>query len=794
MFALHFKVEVKPKSNDLKQLPVRSILHRRADSHSVIDSKRWGGVFTGRELGIHTGDPVPGPPPPNPHGGVPKQNVKRSRDSVTKVSSIAVQPDHSAAIARELGATLRQVGATSELLASGATVPFIARYRKEATGSLDEVAVAAIRDRLAQLAELDKRRTAILASLSEQGLLDDELRGRVLGAETLPALEDVYLPHRPKRRTRGTVAKERGLEPLARALLAQTGQPINVADFVDRERGVEDEDAALAGARDIIAENVSEDVQVRRDLRLLFAERAPLVSTVVKKKQAEAAKFRDYFEWSEPLARAPSHRVLAVLRGSAEGFLRVQARPDESDARVRLNRRYVSGRDSAAEQVGLATDDAYKRLLLPSLEREALKAAKARADEEAIRIFVTNLRELLMAAPFQNKPILAIDPGFRTGCKVVALDAQGALLHNTTVFPTQGQGRSEDAARSLRDLVQRFSPQAIAVGNGTAGRETEAFLRDLALGPPVIMVDESGASIYSASDVAREEFPNHDLTVRGAVSIGRRLQDPLAELVKLDPKSIGVGQYQHDVDQGDLRSALDDTVVSCVNAVGVDINSASASLLSYVAGLGPVLAKNVVRWREENRAFRTRRDLLKVPRLGAKAFEQAAGFLRIAGGSNVLDASGVHPERYGLVERMAKDQGSSVEELLTDGERRSRIDPDRYVGEGVGRPTVDDILEELARPGRDPRPAFEAFSFAEVHALSDLKPGMVLPGIVTNVTAFGAFVDIGVHQDGLVHVSQLADRFVSDPNEVVRVRQQVQVRVLQIDSERKRISLSMKKG
>jgi len=461
---------------------------------------------------------------------------------------------------------------------------------------------------------------------------------------------------------------------------------------------------------------------------------------------------------------------------------------------VRLRRRYLRGDGFAAEKVGQALEDAYKRLLLPSLEREALKEAKARADEDAIRIFVTNLRELLMAAPFRNKRMLAIDPGFRTGCKIVALDAQGTLLHSTTIFPTQGQRRSEEAARVLRDLVRRFSPEAVAVGNGTAGRETEAFTRDLELGAPVIMVDESGASIYSASDVAREELPDHDLTVRGAVSIGRRLQDPLAELVKIDPKSIGVGQYQHDVDQSALKSALDDTVVSCVNAVGVDLNSASPSLLTYVAGLGPVLAKNVVRWREENGAFRTRRDLLKVPRLGRKAFEQAAGFLRIPDGSHALDASGVHPERYALVEQMAEDQGCSVKDLLTDSERRGRIALDRYLGDGVGRPTLDDIMEELARPGRDPRPAFEAFSFANVHAISELKAGMVLPGIVTNVTAFGAFVDIGVHQDGLVHVSQLADRYVKDPNEVVRVRQRVQVRVLQVDAERKRIGLSMKKG
>jgi len=702
--------------------------------------------------------------------------------------------DHSSVIARELGATVQQVQATAELLTGGATVPFIARYRKEATGSLDEVAVATVRDRMAQLAELDKRRARVLASLEERGLLDDELRRRVADAETLPVLEDVYLPYRPKRRTRGMVARERGLEPLAKALLAQTGERIDVATYVDPERDVADRDAALAGARYIIAEDVSEDPAVRGELRDLFAQRAVLVSTVVKKKQAEAAKFRDYFDWSERLSRAPSHRVLALLRGSNEGFLRVHARPDEADALARLRRRRLHGYGFAANEVGQALDDAYKRLLLPSLERDALRDAKARADEDAIRIFVTNLRELLMAAPFRNKRMLAIDPGFRTGCKVVALDAQGALLHNTTIFPTQGRGGREEAARVVRDLVRRFSPEAVAVGNGTAGRETEVFIRDLSLDLPTIMVDESGASIYSASEVAREELPDHDLTVRGAVSIGRRLQDPLAELVKIDPKSIGVGQYQHDVDQGALKSALDDTVMSCVNAVGVDLNSASAPLLTYVAGLGPGLAKNVVRWREENGAFRTRRDLLKVPRLGRKAFEQAAGFLRIQGGSNLLDTSGVHPERYALVESMARDQGCSVGDLLNDGAHRNGIVLDRYLGKGVGRPTLEDILDELARPGRDPRPAFEAFSFADVHALKDLEPGMVIPGVVTNVTAFGAFVDIGVHQDGLVHVSQLADRYVKDPNEVVRVRQQVQVRVLQVDVDRKRIGLSMKKG
>ncbi len=695
--------------------------------------------------------------------------------------------DHAALIARDLGATVRQVRATAELLSGGATVPFIARYRKEATGSLDEVQVAAVRDGLARLGELDRRRDTILSSLEERGLLDDILRRRISRAETLSALEDLYLPYRPKRRTRATAAREEGFEPLAKELLAQTGARVDLSSFEDRE-------AALGGARDILAEDVSEDGRTRAELRDLFARRAVLSSTVVKKKAKEsgALKFHDWFDWFEPLSRAPSHRVLAILRGSGEGFLRVQARPDDADALALLRRRYLRAAGFASEQVALALEDGYKRLLLPSLEREALKQAKVRADEDAIRIFVTNLREILMAPPLRGKRVLAVDPGFRTGCKVVALDAHGALLHNTTIFPTLNERGRDEAARTIRDMLLRFEPDAFAVGNGTAGRETEAFLGELDTHLPVVMVDEAGASIYSASEVAREELPDHDLTVRGAVSIGRRLQDPLAELVKLDPKSLGVGQYQHDVDQVALKAALDDTVVSCVNAVGVELNSASTSLLAYVAGLGPALAKNVVRWREENGAYRTRRDLLKVPRLGEKAFEQAAGFLRIADGEHPLDASGVHPERYGLVGRMAKDQGCSVADLLRDAERRRRIDPERYLGGDVGRPTVDDIMEELARPGRDPRPAFEEFAFADVHDIEDLRPGMVLPGIVTNVTAFGAFVDVGVHQDGLVHVSQLADRYVKDPNEIVRVRQTVRVRVLQVDLERKRIGLSMK--
>lgn len=701
---------------------------------------------------------------------------------------------HITTVARELGVAQPRIRAAATLLSSGATVPFIARYRKEATGSLDEVQIAAVRDRLAELGDLDKRRDSMLDSLRERGLSNAGLEQSLRGASTLTELEDLYLPHRPRRRTRATIARERGLEPLARALRSARGGSIDVRPFIDPAREVPDRESALAGARDIVAEEIAEDPDTRAELRRLFEKRAVLSSTVVRKRadEREAATYRDYFEWSEPLARAPSHRILAVLRGSNEGILRVRARPEADDARVRLRRRHLEGRGLAAEQMELALVDAYDRLLLPSLEREALKAAKERADAEAIRIFVTNLRELLMEAPFRGRRLLAIDPGFRTGCKMVALDAQGLLIDNTTIFPTLGEGRRSEAASVVRQWVDRHSCDAVAVGNGTAGRETQAFLEELNLGVPTIMVDESGASIYSASDVAREELPDHDLTVRGAVSIGRRLQDPLAELVKLDPRTIGVGQYQHDVDEAALRSALDDTVVSCVNAVGVDLNSASVPLLTYVAGLGPSLARNIVDWRESHGAFRTRKELLDVPRLGARAFEQAAGFLRVPEGREPLDSSAVHPERYGLVERMARDQGCAVADLLADPHKREQIRPDRYVTDEVGRPTLDDILAELARPGRDPRGDFEVFAFADVHALTDLRPDMVLPGVVTNVTAFGAFVDVGVHQDGLVHVSQLADRYVKDPHTVVRVRQQVRVRVVEVDLDRKRIALSMK--
>jgi len=685
-----------------------------------------------------------------------------------------------------------QVQAVARLLEDDATVPFIARYRKEATGSLDEVAVAAVRDELAALAELDKRRDTIIASLRERDLLSTELGQRIEAARSRVELEDLYLPFRPRRKTRATVARDRGLEPLADALAADDGRRIDARTFVDADRGVSSVDEALAGARDIIAERISEDAAARAELRALFESQGRLRAKVIKKKREDAAKFRDYFDWHESLRRVPSHRVLAVLRGKAEGFLTVTARPEERDAIRTLRRRFATGQGFAGKQLDLAIADAYKRLIQPSLEKEAIAAAKLRADRQAIDVFATNLREVLMAAPLGSKPVLAIDPGFRTGCKCAVLDGNGALLHHMTIFPHSGGSRRDAAAASIRAACDRHAVEAIAIGNGTAGRETERFVEELDLGVAAIAVDESGASIYSASAVAREEFPDLDLTVRGAVSIGRRLQDPLAELVKLDPKSIGVGQYQHDVDPRALAAALADTIESTVNRVGVELNTASPQLLAHVAGLGPKLAAAIVKFRGEHGPFRDRKALEAVPRLGARAFQQAAGFLRIRDGAQALDASAVHPERYALVERIAADQGCTVVDLLHDATRREAIDIDAYVTEAVGRPTLRDIVDELGKPGRDPRPRFEVFRFADVHDMKDLEPGMELPGIVTNVTNFGAFVDVGVHNDGLVHVSQLADHFVRDPNEVVQVRQKVRVVVTEIDLDRKRIALSMR--
>ena len=709
---------------------------------------------------------------------------------------------HVEKIAGELNVAPRQVAATAALLGEGATVPFISRYRKEVTGSLDEVAVTAIRDRLAQLAELDDRRAAILASLQERELLTDELAAAVAAADTMTALEDVYAPYRPKRRTRATIAREAGLEPLADLVFGgqATVDPLaEAAAFASVEKNVPDADAALAGARDILAERFSDDAGARAAMRQIYAAGGEVRSTVVPGKEEEGAKFKDYFDWTEPVSRIPSHRMLAIRRGEAEGVLRVRIAPPEGPALATLERLFVSAPTTpGGEQVRLAAHDSYKRLLGPAIEGETRLEAKKAADAEAIRVFADNLRQLLLAPPLGQKRVLAIDPGFRTGCKIVCLDPQGKLLHHDVVHATAGSAAQvEQAGHVVRALVHRFQVEAIAIGNGTASRETEQFVRGLGLPSSIVVasVNESGASIYSASEAAREEFPDQDVTVRGAVSIGRRLVDPLAELVKLDPKSIGVGQYQHDVDQGALKNGLDDVVVSCVNGVGVELNTASKQLLGYVSGLGPSLAAKIVADRDEQGPFRSRRDLLRVPRLGPKAFEQCAGFLRIHGGDHPLDASAVHPESYGIVDRMARDLGCEVGDLMRDASLRARIVPERYVTDTVGLPTLTDILAELARPGRDPRREFEAFSFKEgVEKIEDLQAGMKLPGIVTNVTAFGAFVDIGVHQDGLVHVSQLADRFVKDPSEVVKVGQKVTVTVVEIDLPRKRIALSMRSG
>jgi uncharacterized protein len=708
---------------------------------------------------------------------------------------------HILKIAGEFKIQPRNVAATARLFAEGATVPFIARYRKEATGSLDEVVVTGIRERLLALAELDQRRETILKSLEERKLLTDALKMAIGQAETVNALEDIYQPYRPKRRTKATIAKEQGLEPLADLIFSQLPGCDPMAEakvYVSAEKGVSDAEAALAGARDILAERISDDARARAALRELFWKQALVKSKVMTGKEEEGAKFKDYFDWSEPLGKIPSHRLLAIRRGESEGFLMMRIAPPEEEILPLIEPLFVKGNSPAAAQVRLAVADSYKRLLGSAIEVEVRIESKKRADIEAIRVFSENLRELLLASPLGRKNVLAIDPGFRTGCKVVCLDRQGKLLHHDVVYPTAASaGSVREAAEGLQSMIKTYQIEAIAIGNGTAGRETESFVKALKLPStiPVVMVNESGASIYSASEAAREEFPNHDLTVRGAVSIGRRLMDPLAELVKLDPKSIGVGQYQHDVDQMALKRSLDDVVMSCVNGVGVELNTASKQLLGYVSGLGPMLAENIVAFRNENGPFKSRADLRQVPRLGPKAFEQAAGFLRIREGEHPLDGSAVHPESYPIVDIMARDLNCTVKDLVRDAGLRAKIKLPAYVTESVGLPTLTDILAELAKPGRDPRQQFEVFNFqAGVEKMEDLKPGMKLPGIVTNVTAFGAFVDIGVHQDGLVHVSQLADRFVKDPAEVVKVHQKVMVTVVEVDLPRKRIALSMKAG
>ncbi|WP_158796203.1 Tex family protein [Pedobacter sp. L105] len=703
---------------------------------------------------------------------------------------------HSKIIAAELAVAEKQVVATIALLDEGATVPFISRYRKEVTGSLDEVQVAAVRDRFQQLRELDKRREAILKALTALGKLSPELEAQINAAENITVIEDIYLPYKPKRKTRASEARRKGLEPLA-LLIFEQGRlnPDDEAEkYLDAELGVTTTEDALAGARDIIAEMISENAEVRTTMRNYFQQKAVIKSTVVKGKEEEGIKYKDYFEWEELVKTAPSHRILAMRRGENESILKLEAHPEEEGAITILDKHFIQGNNACSKQVELAIHDSYKRLLGPSMETELRLLSKQKADEEAIRVFAENARQLLLAAPMGQKNVLAIDPGFRTGCKVVCLDRQGKLLENTTIYPHTGQGNIKNAADTIQKLCVKHEVEAIAIGNGTAGRETEVFVRGLNLpGVLIVMVNENGASIYSASEVAREEFPTQDITVRGAVSIGRRLMDPLAELVKIDPKSIGVGQYQHDVDQTKLQQSLDDTVMSCVNAVGVELNTASKQVLAYVSGLGPQLAQNIVTYRNEHGAFKNRESLKKVPRLGDKAYEQAAGFLRIRDAALILDASGVHPERYDLVNQMAKDLGHSVNDLLKDVQLQKQIRLQQYISDSVGLPTLNDIMSELAKPGRDPREQFEAFSFTDgVNEIGDLKVGMKLAGIVTNITNFGAFVDIGVHQDGLVHTSQLADKFVANPNDVVKVSQKVEVTVKEVDVMRKRISLSMK--
>jgi len=727
----------------------------------------------------------------------------------------SIDPSHVfvSRIASEYALTTTQVAATAKMFSEGATVPFIARYRKEQTGGMDEVQIMNVRDRLVQLADLEKRRDAITKSLEERKLLSAELKKKIADAETVTRLEDIFAPFRPKRRTRGTMAKERGLEPLADFIWDNrentTADAEKEAEKFIVESKPEDKTAelnpsvptiadALVGARDILAERFSDDADIRSELRQLIEQQGTVTSKIMYGKDTEpdAQKFKDYFDWSEPLADVPSHRMLAMRRGEKEGFLFMRIQVDEEIALTKMRGRFgVSNSGPCAEQLDLAIADSFKRLLGLSLETEFRMKAKKEADIEAVRVFAENLRELLLASPLGQRPMIAIDPAFRTGCKTVVLDAQGKLLFDTVLHFTTSHSQAMEAVEVLKKMVAKFDSKAICIGNGTASRETEAVVRAAGLPAsiPIIIVNESGASIYSASEVAREEFPDKDITVRGAVSIGRRLMDPLAELVKLDPKSIGVGQYQHDVDQNLLKTGLDDTVVSCVNGVGVEVNTASRQLLGYVAGLNSGIASNIITYRAENGPFKTRDELKKVPRLGDVAYEQAAGFLRILGGAHPLDSSAVHPERYALVEQMAADLGSDVPTLIRDADLRKKIDLKKYVSEEVGLPTLKDIIAELAKPGRDPRAQFELFTFAEgINKPTDLTEGMKLPGIVTNVTNFGAFVDVGVHQDGLVHISQLADKYIADPSEVVKVGQKVNVTVTEVDLNRNRIALSMR--
>jgi len=688
-----------------------------------------------------------------------------------------------------------QVKNTIKLLEEDATVPFISRYRKEATGSLDETQVLSIKEQYEKLLEVDKRREAIIKSIEEQGKLTPELRKKLEDTYILSILEDIYLPYKQKRKTRASIAKEKGLEPLAQLIFKQQEKDVESIAVKFLNDVVETVDDALQGARDIMAEWVNEDIRARESMRRLFGHEAVIYAKMVKGKEEEGIKYKDYFEFSEPLRRCPSHRLLAMRRGEEEGFLKLVIEPSEEEAVEILGKQFIKGRFESSDQVREAVIDSYKRLLGPSIETEFMANSKQQADEEAIRVFAENLRQLLLGSPLGQKTILAIDPGFKSGCKIVCLDAQGSLVHNETIYPHPPQNETSLAMKKISTLVSVYKIEAIAIGNGTASRETEQFIQRIQFDRKVLVfvVSEAGASVYSASPVAREEFPEYDVTVRGAVSIGRRLADPLAELVKIDPKSIGVGQYQHDVDQGKLKKSLDAVVESCVNSVGVNLNTASKHLLTYVSGLGPQLAQNIVNFRKENGPFKSRKELKKVPRLGDKAFEQSAGFLRIPDSENPLDNSAVHPETYKVVEKMAEDMGATLADLLKQEELRKKLDLKKYVSDNIGLPTLTDILQELAKPGRDPRTGIQVFEFAkDIYKISDVIPGMVLPGIVTNITNFGCFVDIGVKQDGLVHISQLADKFISDPNQVVKLHQHVKVRVLEVDIPRKRIQLSMK--
>jgi uncharacterized protein len=697
-------------------------------------------------------------------------------------------------IARKLGLHEWQVENTIRLMDDSATIPFISRYRKEMTGSLDEVKLLHIKEEYLRLKDLDSRKEAVIKSIEEQEKMTPDLRVKIESALTMSELEDIYLPFRPKRRTRATIAREKGLEPLALIIMEQKeGDPRQKAEaFLNDD--VKTVDDALAGASDIIAEWISENEKARRQLRHLFEKEALIFSKVVKGKESEGIKFSDYYDWSEPLRKCPSHRLLAMRRGEDEGFLRLMIEPDEKNALEILSSIFIKGATGSSDLVGEAVKDSWKRLLASSMETEFRNISKEKADEEAILVFADNLKQLLLASPLGEKNVLAIDPGYRTGCKIVCLDRQGNLLHNETIYPHPPQNETAMSIKKILSLVNAYKIEAIAIGNGTASRETEDFIKWVKFDKDiqVFVVSEAGASIYSASKVARDEFPDYDVTVRGAVSIGRRLMDPLAELVKIDPKSIGVGQYQHDVDQQKLQATLDEVVASCVNGVGVEVNTASMHLLTYVSGLGPQLAQNIIDFRSENGPFKSRRELMQVKRMGAKAFEQSAGFLRIRNAENPLDSSAVHPESYHVVEKMSKDIGCNVSELMTNESKRKEIKLDKYITPTTGLPTLKDIMDELAKPGRDPRSKIREFSFADIHTMEDLIPGMIVPGIVTNVTKFGAFVDIGIKQDGLVHISNMSNTYVTDPSKVVKLHQQVMVKVLDVDIERKRIQLSMK--